>query len=111
MVSKAVAKYVRVSPRKVRQVIDMIKGEDVEKALAILANLNKGARVYVVRLLKSAISSAKSLNLRPKDLYISRITADGGPMLKRYRAAPMGRATPIRKRTTHIRIELDKKQR
>ena len=109
MVARAVARYIRVSPRKVRQVIDLIRGEDTGKALSILSGLNKGATHYVERVLKSAISNAeKKLNHKSPKLHISKITADGGPTLKRFRAAPMGRAVVIRKRTCHIRVELDR---
>ncbi len=107
VVSKAYARYIRVSPRKVRLVIDLVRGEKVGRALAILASINKGARVYVEKLIKSAVSNAK---LNPQvltdELFISKITADGGPMLKRYRAAAMGRATMIRRRSTHLSVEL-----
>jgi len=107
VVSRAYARYIRVSPRKVRLVIDLVRGERVGPALATLASINKGARVYVEKLIKSAVSNAK---LNPQvltdELFISKITADGGPMLKRYRAAAMGRATTIRRRSTHLSIEL-----
>lgn len=107
LVSKAYAKYIRVSPRKTRLVIDLVRGEKVDRALVILANLNKGAKVYVQKLIKSAASNAKSNPAVSADqLFISRITADNGPVLKRFRAAAMGRATMIRHRTTHLTVEL-----
>lgn len=110
MVTRAIAKYVRVSPRKVRQVIDLIRGEDVDGALIVLSHLNKRAATYVERALKSALANAeRGTRLKAQDLYISKITADGGPFLKRHKAAPMGRAVMIRRRTTHITVELDKK--
>lgn len=105
--AKARAKYIRVSPRKARGVIDLIRGEKVGPALAILANLNKGAKVCVEKLLRSALSNAKqNPAINTNQLFIAKITADGGPVLKRYRAAAMGRATMIRHRTTHLTIEL-----
>ncbi len=109
MIAKAEAKYIRVSPRKVRLVIDLIRGKSISRALNILFNVNKGARHSVEKVLKSALSNAESKapSGKTEDFYISKITADEGPMLKRYRAAAMGRATMIRKRTTHIRVELD----
>lgn len=107
VVSKAYARYIRVSPRKVRQVIDLVRGEKVGRALATLASINKGARVYVEKLIKSAVSNAKrNPQVLTDELVISKITADGGPMLKRYRAAAMGRATMIRRRSTHLAVEL-----
>ena len=112
MATKVRAGYLRVSPRKTRKVIDLIRGLPVLKATAILEMTNKGPVIYVKRLLNSAIDSAdKRLNISPADLYISSIRADGGPTLKRYRAASMGRATTIRHRTTHIILELEEIKR
>ncbi len=110
MISKAEAKYVRVSARKTRLVLDLLKGKTVEEATFILDNVNKGAAVPIKKVLNSAFSNAnynRQEKLLSKDLVISSIKADGGPMLERYRAATMGRATPIRHRTAHIYIELD----
>lgn len=109
MISRAIARYIRISPRKTRKVIDLIRGLPVVKAEAILGTINKRPALYVKRLITSAIDSAnKKSNLLPADLYISSIKADGGPMLKRHRAASMGRGTMIKHRTTHITLELDK---
>ena len=105
LVSKACAKYIRVSPRKTRLVIDLVRGEKVDRALVILTNLNKGAKVQ--KLITSAVSNAKSNPaVSAEQLFISKITADNGPVLKRFRAAAMGRATMIRHRTTHLTVEL-----
>lgn len=109
MVSRAVARYIRVSPRKTRKVIDLIRGLNVVDAEALLNTINKRPTGYIKRLLRSAVDSAdKKFNLSPADLYISSVKADQGPMLKRYRAASMGRATTIRHRTTHITVELER---
>ncbi len=94
---------------KVRQVIDMIRGKDVPTSLATLAHLNKGSTGMVTKILNSAVSNAKQKGLDETQLYVSKVTADQGPMGKRYRAASFGRATSILKRTTHITIELDLK--
>jgi len=110
MISRSIAKYVRVSPRKTRYALDTVRGRGVEDAFAILSNINKGAAFYIRQVLKSALDSAMKKSkgsLDASNLYISKATADGGPMLKRWRAASMGRATPILKRTAHIIIELD----
>ena len=112
MVTRAIARYIRVSPRKTRKVINLIKGLPVVKAEAVLDYLDKRPTIYIRRLLRSAVDSAdKKLHLSPADLYISLIKADQGPMLKRYRAASMGRATMIRHRTTHITLELERIKR
>ncbi len=112
MVTRAIARYLRASPRKTRKVASLIKGMSVVKAEALLNSIDKRPSLYLRRLLRSAVDSAdKRFNLAPADLYISSIKADNGPMLKRYRAASMGRATRIRHRTTHITLELDRIQR
>lgn len=109
MVSKAVARYVRITPRKFRQIIPLIEGRPAEEAVTILMSLNKRASLYAIELLKSAIANAKRRiqGLEASSLYVSRIIADCGPTLKRYRAASMGRATMVRKRTSHLTVELD----
>jgi large subunit ribosomal protein L22 len=109
LASKAYAKYLRVSPRKVRVVIDLVRGEGVPHAFSILGGVNKGATRQVQKVLKSALSNAQqNPAVKADELIISKITADAGPMLKRFRAAAMGRATMIRHRTTHLAIELSK---
>jgi large subunit ribosomal protein L22 len=109
MISKATAKYIRITPRKFRQIIPLIKGRRVEEAMWMLASVNKKASIYAREALKSALENAKKLHqgLDVSRLYVSRVIADGGPMLKRYRAASMGRANMIKKRTSHITVELD----
>ena len=97
----------RVAPMKVRRVIDLIRGKNVPASIAILTQLNKPTKEGVVKVLQSAVSNAKQKGLREDQLYISKITADQGPHWKRFRAASFGRATPILKRTTHLRVELD----
>ena len=110
MLSKAKAKYVRMSPRKVRLVMELIKGKTVEDANAILSTVNKRAGGPIQKVLNSAFANVnfdRQDKLLEKDVVISKIVAGGGPMLTRYRAATMGRATPIRHRTVHISLELD----
>lgn len=112
MITRVVARYVRISPRKTRKVIDLIRGLPVVKAGVILDHVEKRPTIYIKRLLRSAVDSVdKRFHVPPADLYISSIRADQGPMLKRYRAASMGRATMIRHRTTHIILELEKIKR
>lgn len=109
MVARAVVRYVRVSSRKVRAVIEVVRGEPAGKALAVLVSINKRAAVPIRRVLQSALANARNKDRRfnADNLYISRIIAQEGPTLKRYRAAPMGRAVRIRRRTSHIIVELD----
>ena len=109
MVAKAVLKYIRVTPRKFRLIIPLINGRKPEAAIAILAGVKKNAARYCEDLLKSALANAKRIQgLDMSSLYISKLVADGGPMLKRFRAASMGRASMIKKRTSHITLELDR---
>ena len=109
MVSRAIARYIRISPRKTRKVIDLIRGLKVVDAEALLNTINKRPTDCIRRLVRSAVDSAdKKFNLSRADLYISSVRADQGPMLKRYRAASMGRATMIKHRTTHITLELER---
>ena len=108
MVTRAVLRYIRVSPRKFRLIVPLIKGKRAEEAQAILASVKKGASIYAIELLKSALANAKRIHgIDTANLYISRLVVDGGPQLKRFRAASMGRASSIRKRTSHVTLELD----
>ncbi|MBU1147240.1 MAG: 50S ribosomal protein L22 [Candidatus Omnitrophica bacterium] len=112
MVTRVIARYLRISPRKTSKVTNIIKGMNVVKASLLLDAIEKRPAIYIKRLLNSAIDSAdKKAHLLPADLYISSIKADKGPMLKRFRAASMGRATMIKHRTTHITLELSKIKR
>lgn len=108
MVARAVLRYIRITPRKFRQIIPLVKGRNPEEAIAILHSVKKGASKYAIDLLKSAIANAKrKQGVEVSNLYISNLIATGGPMLKRFRAASMGRASMIKKRTSHITVELD----
>jgi large subunit ribosomal protein L22 len=110
MIAKAEAKYVRMSPRKAGLVVDLLKGKTVEQANFILDNVNKGAAVPIKKVLGSAFANAnfnRQEKFLSKDLYISKLLANGGPMLVRFRAATMGRATSVRHRTTHLCVELE----
>ncbi|MCM8800146.1 MAG: 50S ribosomal protein L22 [Candidatus Omnitrophica bacterium] len=109
MLAKAKVRFVRISPTKVRQVLELIKGKDALEAEAILLNLNKRAKEPLIKLLHSCIANAKQKGFKEEQLYVSKVICDKGPMWKRYKAAAFGRATPILRRTSHIYIELDLK--
>lgn len=107
MVTRAVLRYVRISPRKVRPVIPLIKGKSPDEAIAILFSVKKKASQYLIDLLNSAVANARRMQgVDVESLYISNLVASGGPQMKRFRAASMGRAGMIRKRTSHITLEL-----
>lgn len=96
-----------MSPRKVRLVVNAIRGLSVTAAETRLAFMPKLAAEPVQKLLKSAVANAEhNFKLKKEDLYVKTITADGGPTLNRWRPRAFGRAAPIRKRTTHIMLIL-----
>ena len=106
----AKARFIRMSPRKVRLVADLIRGLDVDKAEVQLNFSVKAAARPVLKLLRSAIANAEhNHKLEHDNLFVKVITVDGGPMLKRWRARAFGRAAPIRKRTSHINIVLSER--
>ena len=107
MIAQTKVRYARGSPKKVKLIIDLIRGKDVNTSLAILTHVNKGKTELISKALKSAISNAKQKGLSEDQLYISKIIANPGPHWKRFRAASFGRANPILKRTMHLSIELD----
>ncbi len=107
---RATAKYIRVTPRKVKIVVDLIRGKQVDQALAILAYTPKSAAPYVEKLLNSAIANAENnLEMDRSGLYVAEAYANQGPTLKRYWARSHGRADMIKKHTSHITIVLDQK--
>lgn len=105
---KAVLKYARISPRKVRPVLDQIRGKSLAEAEAILMFSPRGASEMLAKLVKSAAANAENNMDIPRDtLYIAEVFADQGPTLKRWRARAYGRAASIMKRTSHITVILD----
>ena len=105
---RAIARYVRISSRKVRIVIDLIRGKSVREAEAILRYTPKAATEPVLKLLNSAVANDENnLELNRDDLYVAEVYAIQGPTLMRYRPRAHGRASRIRKRTSHITIVLD----
>ena len=111
MLVRAQAKYVRTSARKARLVCDHIRGKDVAEARAILAFTPRAAAKAWSKLLESAVANAEhNHELVGEDLRIAAVHADEGPTLKRYRPRAMGRATRIRKRTSHLTITLTPKE-
>jgi ribosomal protein L22 len=104
---RAQAKYVRSSPRKARLVIDHIRGKSVDEARAILGHTPRAAAEPVLKVLESAVANAEhNHELLPEELRIFQAFVDEGPTIKRFRPRALGRATRIRKRTSHITINL-----
>lgn len=111
MEAKAVAKNLRVSPRKAKLVIDQVRGKAIGEALSILAlTPNKAARM-TDKVVRSALANAENNHgMNPENLYVDQIYADQGPTMKRWKAGPQGRAFPIKKRTTHITVVLKEQE-
>ena len=108
--AKAILKDYRQSPRKLRLVANLIKGKKVAEALANLEFLGKRASLPVKKLIKSAISNAKELNLNYQDLFVKEIKVDEGKILYRRRYRARGRTMPIRKRTSHVSLVLAERE-
>ena len=106
-VVKASARYVRVAPRKARLIADQVRGMHIESARALLQFSPRGAAHPIHKLINSAAANAENNHeLIGDEMRISSITVDEGPTLRRFRPRAMGRATPINKRTSHIRVAL-----
>jgi large subunit ribosomal protein L22 len=116
MEARAVARYIRQSPRKMRLVADLIRGQSVNEAYAILRFNTKKAARPVEKILRSAVSNAmykadeEGERLDVDELYVKKAHVDEGPTFKRWRARAMGRASPIRKRTSHVTVIVDRKE-
>ena len=109
--ARATLKFARISSRKVKIVADLIRGKDVDEALAIMKFTPKASSVLIEKLLKSAIANAENNNgMKHENLYVAEIFANQGPTLKRIRPAAKGSAVRIRKRTSHITIVLKEKE-
>lgn len=104
--ARAILRYAHLSPFKARQVINLIRGKDVATALAILQRVPKKSARIVEKLLRSAIANAENKGMDIDNLYVVKIHAEQGPMLKRYTPKAHGRATMIRRRFSHIYVYL-----
>ncbi len=111
MEAKAIAKGVRIAPRKARLVIDLIRGKNVEEADIILSNINKEAARIIKKVLTSATANAENnLNLDKTNLYVKEAYVNEGQTLKRIKFGSRGRIDPIKKRTSHITIVVSDKK-
>jgi len=107
LIVRARSRYVRSAPRKARLVMGHIRGKDVEQARAILTHAPRAVAEDILKLLNSAIANAESAyELGPEELRVVKAVVDEGPTIKRFRPRALGRATPIKKRTSHMTIEL-----
>jgi len=111
MEARAISRYVRISPRKVKIVVDLIRNKPVGVAMGILNNTPKAASEVLIKLLKSAIANAENNHSMNVDkLYVAEVFANPGPILKRIMPRAQGRAFRINKRTSHITLVLKEKE-
>ncbi|NFT93210.1 50S ribosomal protein L22 [Clostridium botulinum] len=105
MEARAIAKYIRMSPMKVRVILDLIRGKQVKEAFAILEYTPREAAVVIKKVLKSAVANAENnLELNADNLYVSEAYVGEGPILKRFRPMDHGKAFRINKRTSHLTV-------
>ena len=103
--ARALLRHVRITPRKAREVVDMVRGRQAQEALHLLRYTHRAAARVVEQVLQSAVANAGQKELGdPDSLKIIKAFVDGGPVFKRFRARSMGRANPILKRTSHITL-------
>lgn len=111
MEAKAIARYVRLTPRKARLVADVVRGKSALQALDILTFTNKKAAGVLKKTLASAIANAtNNFNMNEENLYIAKVMVDEGPILKRVMPRAMGRADIIQKKTSHVTIVVAEKK-
>ena len=111
MEAKAYLKYLRISPRKVKVVLDLIRGKDADLAMAILTNTRKAASEDLIKLLKSAMANAENnFGMEPSRLYVSECFVCPGPTLKRMMPRAKGSGNRILKRTSHVTLEVAEKE-
>jgi large subunit ribosomal protein L22 len=109
---RAQAKYVRVAPRKAREAVDLIRGKSVSDARSTLMFANRNSARVVAKVLNSAVANAENNNsLVAADLFVKEAFVDEGPTMKRWRFRAMGRVYRVRKRTSHITVAVEQRER
>jgi len=107
MEARASARYVRIAPRKLRRSVDLIRGRHVDDARRILTFSQLGPNPVLLKVLNSAVANAEQKDLIPENLVVAKAFVDDGPTLKRFRPRAYGRATKIRKRTSHVTVVVE----
>lgn len=108
--ARAIAKYIRISPRKVREVVDLIRGKDIREALAILKYTPRRASAPISKVVQSAAANAEhNYEMNKDNLYVAECFVDQGPIIKRFQPRAMGRADTMRRRTSHITVVVKEK--
>ena len=109
--ARAQAKFVRIAPRKVQIICDMIRGKEAAYAQALMENTPKAGCEYVIKVLKSAVANAENnFEMDPEKLYVSKVFATPGPIIKRIMPRAQGRAYRINKRTSHVTLAVAEKE-
>jgi large subunit ribosomal protein L22 len=112
MEARVVSRHLRIAPRKVRLVADLVRGKRVGEAIGLLQHLPKKAAPLIAKALKSVVANAENTQrVAVDELYVKRITVDGGPTAKRFLPRAHGRATKLRKRTAHLTVIVDERSR
>lgn len=110
MEARALAKHIRISPRKIKPIADLVRGKRVEEAKAILKfTPRKGAKILLKVLESAAANAENNHEMNSDELYVSEVYANQGPTMKRFKAGSMGRANPILHRTSHIGVVVKEK--
>ncbi len=110
MEAKAVAKHIRISPRKIKPIADMVRGKNANEAVAILKFTPRKGAGLLKKVIESAMANAENNHgMDLESLYIAEVYANQGPTMKRWKAGSMGRANPILRRTSHIGVVLKEK--
>jgi large subunit ribosomal protein L22 len=110
MEAKALAKHIRISPRKIKPIANLVRGKKVDEAKAILKfTPRKGAKILLKVLESAAANAENNHNMNSDELYVSEVYANQGPSMKRFVAGSMGRANPILHRTSHIGVVVKEK--
>jgi large subunit ribosomal protein L22 len=107
---KATHRFARISPRKARLILDLIRGRDVDDALALLKFSKKRAAVLVDKVVRSAVANAGEQEAETGSLFVKEAWADPGPTIKRFQPKDRGKAYPIMKRTSHLVVTLDERE-
>ena len=110
MAFKAMHRYARIAPRKARLILDLIRGRDVDDALALLKFSKKRAAVLVDKVVRSAVANAGEQEADTGSLFVKEAWADPGPTIKRFQPKDRGKAYPIMKRTSHLVVTLDERE-
>jgi large subunit ribosomal protein L22 len=109
--ARAVAKYIRISPRKMKPITDLVRGKNANEAIAILKFTPRKGAGLLKKVLESAVANAENnYGMDIDNLYVSEVYANQGPTMKRWKAGSMGRANPILRRTSHLGVVLKEKE-